>query len=699
MAAWLTLDPEHVAIVQCKNGQSRSGLVMACFLRYCEIFDSTYESFEYFVSRRCPGRVDWVSVTLRRYLRYFNDVLILDGRIPNPHPLQLHQVILNTVPNFDGQGSCNPGIEVFNNGKLSYSSRVRQAELDAGIAESDFDKANRNEHDIYEDDDLMDELRSCKATEAEFNPLVLKDRHHVVFRLDNLALSRDIQIRVYHHNEQSAQNMTILNLVFNTGFVAHGVIRLRPTDMEIPFSGLPPPSAGHGSIALPRFESSFSVDIIVTPLDDGLHKRISFENATLRSRAKNLVKLSQFHVVRPDPELISPLELQGHRKFFSRLALQLRNNDIHLAHEFLSGLVNLPFHEALDQELIALGKSKYEKLRAEGGHRRLRSLTAALVKHEVDEAEPLVLLGKTLANANSQELLEHGYATSPSPKISECEAGNALDGKDNEILSHLQYSSKAIVHEQSGPLREDQRLSPASLSKILPITPRQSSNGKSPSILSFQHSLENDESRTSDSGAPPPPPLPSMRSVAKSPSMPQASPNDQRTPCTLLGYNFESASSPTPLLHSKSVSGVENGRIGAPPAPPLPGGKSIGKVPAPPPLPGSKRSGNGPLPPPPLPGSKSSGSIPPPPPPLPGSKSSGMVVPPPPLPPGSMSNAFAVAPQDNDEPEALKLKIRSKFHWEELKDRHRLRNSIWLELLEQIPDYDPQTIDVHKFEG
>ena len=64
-----------------------------------------------------------------------------------------------------------------------------------------------------------------------------------------------------------------------------------------------------------------------------------------------------------------------------------------------------------------------------------------------------------------------------------------------------------------------------------------------------------------------------------------------------------------------------------------------------------------------------------------------------------MSNAFAVAPQDNDEPEALKLKIRSKFHWEELKDRHRLRNSIWLELLEQIPDYDPQTIDVHKFEG
>jgi len=33
--AWLGLDKEHVAFVFCSNGKTRTGIVLACLLRYC----------------------------------------------------------------------------------------------------------------------------------------------------------------------------------------------------------------------------------------------------------------------------------------------------------------------------------------------------------------------------------------------------------------------------------------------------------------------------------------------------------------------------------------------------------------------------------------------------------------------------------------------------------------------------------------
>ena len=43
LAAWLALDPQHVAIVQCTNGKSRSGVAISCYLQYSEIFDNALE--------------------------------------------------------------------------------------------------------------------------------------------------------------------------------------------------------------------------------------------------------------------------------------------------------------------------------------------------------------------------------------------------------------------------------------------------------------------------------------------------------------------------------------------------------------------------------------------------------------------------------------------------------------------------------
>jgi hypothetical protein len=128
-AAWLLLDQSNICIFHCTNGFSRTGIAIACLFRYCELFPSAKEAFDYFVSQRTPKDHTWISSTILRYLEYFDRILDLQGSVPNPFPLNLHRVILNSIPNFDGRGGCDPGMEIFQNGMLIYSSAMEIAEV------------------------------------------------------------------------------------------------------------------------------------------------------------------------------------------------------------------------------------------------------------------------------------------------------------------------------------------------------------------------------------------------------------------------------------------------------------------------------------------------------------------------------------------------------------------------------------------
>jgi hypothetical protein len=43
LSAWLDIDSRHVAIVHCGNGFHRTGLAIAGYLRYADMFDSMHE--------------------------------------------------------------------------------------------------------------------------------------------------------------------------------------------------------------------------------------------------------------------------------------------------------------------------------------------------------------------------------------------------------------------------------------------------------------------------------------------------------------------------------------------------------------------------------------------------------------------------------------------------------------------------------
>ena len=75
MAAWLALDMHHVAIIQCKNGKSRSMLAMSCFLMFIGAFDSTQDAF------------DWIQATALKEHKELGLGSVPGKREPPPAPV------------------------------------------------------------------------------------------------------------------------------------------------------------------------------------------------------------------------------------------------------------------------------------------------------------------------------------------------------------------------------------------------------------------------------------------------------------------------------------------------------------------------------------------------------------------------------------------------------------------------------------
>jgi hypothetical protein len=50
--SWLDLRSDHIAIVHCSNGRSRSGILIACLLKYIGAFEHAAHAFDFFCSAR-----------------------------------------------------------------------------------------------------------------------------------------------------------------------------------------------------------------------------------------------------------------------------------------------------------------------------------------------------------------------------------------------------------------------------------------------------------------------------------------------------------------------------------------------------------------------------------------------------------------------------------------------------------------------
>jgi len=107
---WLAKDPQNVAVVHCKAGKGRTGLMICCYILHCGLYGTANEALEYYGQTRTHDTKGVTIPSQRRYVDYY-DQLLKSGLEYCPPPLVLHELHLEPVPNFSG--GCVPVLTVF----------------------------------------------------------------------------------------------------------------------------------------------------------------------------------------------------------------------------------------------------------------------------------------------------------------------------------------------------------------------------------------------------------------------------------------------------------------------------------------------------------------------------------------------------------------------------------------------------------
>uniref|UniRef100_A0A8D2ZVC6 Tensin 2a n=1 Tax=Scophthalmus maximus TaxID=52904 RepID=A0A8D2ZVC6_SCOMX len=123
METWLTSDPQHVVVLHCKGNKGKTGVIIAAYMHYSKISAGADQALSTLAMRKfCEDKVSSsLQPSQNRYIYYFGG--LLSGAIKmNSSPLFLHQVLIPSLPNFQGEGGYYPFLKIYQAMQLVYTS-------------------------------------------------------------------------------------------------------------------------------------------------------------------------------------------------------------------------------------------------------------------------------------------------------------------------------------------------------------------------------------------------------------------------------------------------------------------------------------------------------------------------------------------------------------------------------------------------
>ncbi|XP_061689415.1 tensin-2 isoform X2 [Syngnathoides biaculeatus] len=174
METWLTSDPQHVVVLHCKGNKGKTGVIIAAYMHYSKISAGADQALSTLAMRKfCEDKVSTsLQPSQNRYIYYFGG--LLSGAIKmNSSPLFLHQVLIPSLPNFQGTGGYYPFLKIYQSMQLVYTSGIYDLQGSGG-------------------------RRLCVTIEPA------------------LLLKGDIMVKCYHRRAHSADRDNVFRLQFHT---------------------------------------------------------------------------------------------------------------------------------------------------------------------------------------------------------------------------------------------------------------------------------------------------------------------------------------------------------------------------------------------------------------------------------------------------------------------------------------------------
>ncbi|XP_047458266.1 tensin-2 isoform X2 [Mugil cephalus] len=174
MENWLTSDPQHVVVLHCKGNKGKTGVIIAAYMHYSKISAGADQALSTLAMRKfCEDKVSTsLQPSQNRYIYYFGG--LLSGAIKmNSSPLFLHQVLIPSLPNFQGAGGYYPFLKIYQSMQLVYTSGIYDLQGTGG-----------------------------RRLSVTIEPALL--------------LKGDIMVKCYHRRAQSADRDVVFRLQFHT---------------------------------------------------------------------------------------------------------------------------------------------------------------------------------------------------------------------------------------------------------------------------------------------------------------------------------------------------------------------------------------------------------------------------------------------------------------------------------------------------
>ncbi|XP_012704744.2 tensin-2 isoform X2 [Fundulus heteroclitus] len=174
MENWLNSDPQHVVVLHCKGNKGKTGVIIAAYMHYSKISAGADQALSTLAMRKfCEDKVSSsLQPSQNRYIYYFGG--LLSGAIKmNSSPLFLHQVLIPSLPNFQGEGGYHPFVKIYQSMQLVYTSGIYDLQGSGG-------------------------RRLCVSIEPA------------------LLLKGDIMVKCYHRRAHSADRDVVFRLQFHT---------------------------------------------------------------------------------------------------------------------------------------------------------------------------------------------------------------------------------------------------------------------------------------------------------------------------------------------------------------------------------------------------------------------------------------------------------------------------------------------------
>eukprot|EP00980_Cylindrotheca_fusiformis_P027234 scaffold19459_cov135-Cylindrotheca_fusiformis.AAC.2 len=184
---YLQLDPANTALVYCSNGKTRTGIVIACYLKFANLVQHSYEGFFHFLAKRGIKNPEatWKQLppSLRLFFRQFDSALNMGGFL-NQKPLLLRAIALQGVPVED-----KPCLDIWDSSQRHvYSSHPENWNLDfKGTAEQSESSQWADEEGFYKVNALLegDFLLLCRFGGEFARETTVHDPSKILFRYTN----------------------------------------------------------------------------------------------------------------------------------------------------------------------------------------------------------------------------------------------------------------------------------------------------------------------------------------------------------------------------------------------------------------------------------------------------------------------------------------------------------------------------------